>query len=130
MAFQRHPLSVSYDKYTNLILDRLYREASLPATVEAFVISPPNDPLDERDSSLTIHERAFVRSLYHQNTLRNPRHSISRPEWHELTPNGHLVTITMFPGRSGADHVEQHSESSYVEHPELRSRGLLSDEGR
>jgi len=75
-------------------------------------------------------ERAFVRSLYHQNRLRHPRRSISRPEWHEVTPNGRRVIITTFSGSSGVDHVEQHPESSYVEHPELRPGGLLSDEGK
>jgi hypothetical protein len=130
MTLRRDSLSLHYDSHTNLILDRLYRETSLPATVEVLVISPPNDPPDERDSSLTVHERAFVRSLYHQNRLRHPRRSIRRPEWHEVTPNGRRVIITMFSGSSGVNHVEQHPESSYVEHAELRSGGLVSDEGR
>jgi hypothetical protein len=98
----------------------------LPATVEAFVMSPPNDPCDDRDGSLTIHERAFLRSLYYQLRLRQPRRSV-RHKWFETTAEGHRVIITMFSYSSGVNHVEQHSESSYAEHPELRSRGFLPD---
>jgi hypothetical protein len=128
MAYQRHPLSVLYDHHTNLILDRLYRAVSLPAVVEAFVLSPPDDPRDVRDSSLTVHERAFIRSLYYQLRLRHPRRSIRRPEWFEKTPKGHRVIITMYSDSSGVNYVEQHPESSWAEHPELRSSGLLPDE--
>jgi hypothetical protein len=127
MAYRRNPLSVLYDGHTNPILDKLHRETSLPAVVEAFVISPSNDPPDDRDGSLTTHERAFVRSLYHQSKLRCPRRSI-RLDWGEATPKGRRVTITMFADTLGANHVEQHPESSYVQHPNLRSRGLLPDE--
>ena len=129
MPFARDPLSVSYDKQTNRLLDRLYRKRSLPASAEAFVKVPPNDPPDDVDGSLTMHERAFVRSLYHQNKLRHPRRSIRKPEWHEATHKGRRVTVTVFTGWSGFDHAEQHAESSYVERPELRSSGLPSDAG-
>jgi hypothetical protein len=89
-------------------------------------MSPPNDPRDDRDSSITIHERAFLRSLYYQLRLRQPRKSI-RHEWFETTPKGRRVVLTAFSYSSGVNHVEQHSESSYAEHPELRSGGFLPD---
>jgi hypothetical protein len=51
------------------------------------------------------------------------RRSICKPQWHEVTRKGRWVTVTMFTGSSGMDHVEQHPESSYLQHPELRSSG-------
>jgi hypothetical protein len=105
----------------NRVLEKLYRKASLPASVETFVKIPPHDPPDDVDGTLTAHERAFVRSLYRQNKLRRPRGTIRKPQWHEVTRKGRRVTVTMFSASSGADHVEQHPESSWVEHPELRS---------
>jgi hypothetical protein len=129
MPYVRDPLSVLYDKQTSKLLDRLYRVTNLPASAETFVEIPKDDPPDDVDGSLTMHERAFVRSLYKQNRLRHPRRSIRKPQWHEVTRKGRRVTVTMFTGSSGVDHVEQHPESSYVERPELRSSGLLPDAG-
>jgi hypothetical protein len=123
----RDPLSVVYDEQTNKLLNRLYRKTSLPASAEAFVKIPPDDPPDEVDGSLTVHQRAFVRSLYQQNRLRHPKGSIRKPEWHEVTRRGHRVTVTMFTGSSGTHHVEQHPELSYVEHPELRASRAPQD---
>lgn len=123
MPNARDPLSVPYDEQTNKLLNRLYRKTSLPASAEAFVKIPPDDPPDDVDGSLTIHERAFVRSLYQQNRLRHPRRSIRKPEWHEVTCKGRRVTVAMFTASSGVGHVEQHPESSYVERLELRSSG-------
>jgi hypothetical protein len=125
MAYVRDPLSVLYDEQTGKLLDRLYCEISLPASVAAFVKIPLDDPPDDVDGSLTVNERAFVRSLYHQNKLRHSQAAIRKPQWHEVTPKGRRVTITMFTASSGVHHVEQHPESSYAERPELRSSGLL-----
>jgi hypothetical protein len=125
MPYVRDPLSVSYDKQANRLLDKLYRKSSLPVSVETFVKIPLHDPPDDVDGTLTMHERAFVRSLYHQNKLRFPRGAIRKPEWHEVSRRGRRVTIIMFSASSGVDHVEQHPESSWAEHPELRSGGLL-----
>ena len=127
MPFERDPLSVLYDDQTNLLLDKLYGNTSLPVSVDAFVHIPLDDPPDDWDGSLTKHQRAFVRSLNHQNGRRDPRGSIPRPVWHEMTLQGQRVTVTMFSGPSGADHVKQHPESSFVERPELRSSGLIPD---
>jgi hypothetical protein len=60
----------------------------LPALAEAFVRVPFDDPPDDIDGTLTKHERAFGRSLYHQNYRRDPKGSIRKPEWHEMTPRG------------------------------------------
>ena len=114
----------------NRVLDELYRKASLPASAETFVKIPPHDPPDDVDGTLTAHERAFVRSLYRQNKLRRPRGTIRKPQWHEVTRKGRRVTVTMFSASSGADHVEQHPESSWVEHPELRSHRGFTGSGR
>jgi hypothetical protein len=62
VPYGRDPLSVFYDKQTSKLLDTLYRKSSLPASAKAFVKIPPNDPPDDFDGSLTIHQRAFVRS--------------------------------------------------------------------
>ena len=127
MPFERDPLSVLYDDQANLLLDRLYCELTFPVSAEAFVHIPLDDPPDDWDGTLTKHQRAWVRSLYRQNDLRDPRGSIRKPEWQEMTLNGRRVTVTMFSGPSGADHVRQHPESSFVERPELRSSGLIPD---
>jgi hypothetical protein len=129
VPYVRDPLSVLYDKQTSKLLDLLYRKSSLPASAEAFVKIPRNDPPDDFDGSLTIHERAFVRSRYYQNNLRHPQGSIRRPQWHEVTRKGRRVTVTMFTRSSGVNHVEQHPESAYVEHPERQSSGMLPDAG-
>lgn len=125
MSYARDPLSALYDKQTSRLLDKLYRATNVPASAEAFVKVPPNDPPDDIDGTLTVHERAFVRSLYYQNKLRSGQKSIRKPEWHEVTRKGRRVTVTMFSGSSGVDYTMQHPESSYAEHPELRSSGLL-----
>jgi hypothetical protein len=129
MPYIRDPLSVLYDEQTSELLDRLYRETSLPASVEAFVQIPLDDPPDDVDGSLTIHERAFVRSVYHQNKLRRSQGAIRKPQWHEVTHRGRRVTIAMFTASAGVHHIEQHPESSYAERPELRSSGLLPHAG-
>lgn len=118
--FVRDPVSAQYDKQADRLLDKLYRATSLPAWAETFVKIPESDPRDDVDGSLTRHERAFVRALYHQNKLRQPRRSIRKPEWHETSRKGRRVTVTMFTRSSGAEHVGQHPESSYAENPELR----------
>jgi hypothetical protein len=51
MPYLRDPLSVAYDEETNLLLNRLYGETTLPAWAEAFVEIPP----DDIDGSLSLH---------------------------------------------------------------------------
>jgi hypothetical protein len=94
----------------------------MPANALAFVKSPPGDPADEVPGSrLTVHERAYLRSLYWNIKRRRPRRSI-RVLWGEVTPGGRILRVTMFSLVSGRRHaVNLHPESSFVERPELRS---------
>ena len=78
-------MSIPFDDQTTLLLDRLYSETQLPASAEAYVQVPPDDPPDDADGSLTQTERAFQWSLNYQNKLHGSRQSI-KVKWHEEIP--------------------------------------------
>jgi hypothetical protein len=136
VTFERDPVSVHYDRHAGRVLDRLDQRLSRrlrlpgsPATVTIWIKSPPGDPSDDvGGSTLTVHERAFVRSLYYVNRHRRPRRSV-KFDYGSMTPRGRELTITMWPRGAGVGHVELTPSESYTEHDELRSRGLNANEG-
>jgi hypothetical protein len=130
VPFARDPLSVLYDDDARVILDRLY---GLPmrggaARTIAYVASPPFAARDDYDGSLTVQERAFLRSVYWNLARRRPFRSI-RPDWSEdYVPGlGRPLTLTMFTLAAARAWSESHPERPrYADHPELRSAGRAS----
>jgi hypothetical protein len=123
VAYARDPLSVAYDGQAAELLDRLYASNRMPANALAFVLSPPGDPLDGVPGSvLTVHERAYLRSLYWNVKRRRPRRSL-RTYWGELTPGGRILRVTIFSLVSGRRHILEHTDRAYSEQPDLRAAG-------
>src|SRR5258708_26060728 len=96
VPFARDPLSVLYDEDATVILDRLF---GLPmrggsARTIAYIASPLLAARDDYDGSLTVQERAFLRSVHWNLKRRRPRRSL-RVDWaDESYPGlGRPVTI-------------------------------------
>lgn len=121
VAYERDPISVAYDPQATELLDGLYASNRMPANALAFVRSPPGDPFDGVPGSrLTVHERAYLRSLYWNIKRRRPRRSI-RVLWGEVTPGGRILRVTMYSLVSGRRWNGAHPDVSFTERPELRS---------
>lgn len=121
MVYERDPVSVAYDPQATELLDGLYASNRMPANALAFVKSPPGDPADAVPGSrLTVHERAYLRSLHWNIKRRRPRRSI-RVLWGEMTPGGRMLRVTMFSLVSGRRRVAGRPDLAYTERPELRS---------
>ena len=66
MARPRDPLSVRYDGAVSDILARAARASRQRKAVQAWISSPRAEFHDLDESGRTRHERAFLRSAYHQ----------------------------------------------------------------
>lgn len=141
MTFVRDPLSVQYDGPVDAFMTRLTAMpanviANLPGGVRTAVVeivSPPGDPGDDRDSDLTMHERAWERAVYHWIKWRPPGTSYKttntrgqdlgvsvRIDWGERDGRGvRTATVRLFP------YGAPPGGKTYLGNPDLGARFVL-----
>lgn len=76
---ERDPLSVNYDVATSQLLARAAQASRHRRGVRTWIVSPSAEYRNRDRGGRTRHERAFIRSAYHQ--VRSPALNPDGPVW-------------------------------------------------
>jgi hypothetical protein len=126
VAYTRDPLSFEYDDFVLSVLEAVAQRRTWPrqgVPISAWVDVPMLDLLDNvNNSTMTRHERAFVRSLYYNARFLRPRRSFRLPVWGQRNARGRrLCQFQAFA--DGLAYVEANPVISYIENADMQTQG-------
>jgi hypothetical protein len=126
-VFQRDPLSVRYDPAARAMIDRAIAGAARRRPIPGVIESGAHEAREPSGARLSASERAFQRSLYHDDRIHKARKDTGgawslKVNWGERIGRRRLLTIQVFRDTTGARRVRRdYGPESYVKNPAARS---------
>ena len=134
MTYQRDPLSVRYDRTAYAMITRAIQGAARGRWVPGVIESGGHEQREDYGSRLSVSERAFQRSLYHDQRIHKARKNTGgdwslKVEWGEVIGRRRLLRIRVFKDSTGARKVRRdYGGQSYVKNPAARSTWAIDQQ--
>ena len=126
VVYRRDPLSVRFDRVAAGMITRAVEGQRRGRWIVGIIESGGHEQRERGGPGLSVSERAFQRSLYHDKRIHKARKGTGDYslviDWREVIGRRRFVAIRLFTDTSGARRVRRdYGPESYIKNPAMRS---------